>query len=148
MDRTRTVPSAAAGGLALPGVLVVERDEPVRALIRRLLEAEGFRVVEARSAHEALRLPARDARSLGLIVADIAEPGIAGVRGLRERLAPGARVLRLSVSGSDRRVGGGDQGNTFVLAGPFLANALAEKVRALLEARSPAQRSGEQPSKE
>lgn len=147
MDRTRLVPSAAVGGLSLPGVLVVERDEPVRALIRRLLEAEGFRVVEARSAREALRLPARDAKSIGLIVADVAEPGVAGPRGVRERLAPGARVLRLSVSGSDRRAGGADEGNAFVLAGPFLADALAKRVRALLEARSPAHPSGKQPIK-
>jgi PAS domain S-box-containing protein len=56
--------------------LVVEDDERAGALVRVLLEAEGFRVLHAASAEEALAIAPR--QELSLITLDLELPGIDG----------------------------------------------------------------------
>ncbi|HET9275807.1 MAG TPA: PAS domain S-box protein [Gemmatimonadales bacterium] len=60
-----------------PRVLLVEDDEGVRQLTRRVLEESGFGVVEARSAREALAL-IRGGREADVLVTDVVMPGITG----------------------------------------------------------------------
>src|ERR1019366_3448669 len=56
--------------------LVVEDDDDAAALVRILLEAEGFAVLRASSAEEALQMAPQ--QSLDLIIVDIQLPGIDG----------------------------------------------------------------------
>lgn len=58
-------------------VLVVDDEEPVRRLIARMLAETGCRVMEAESGRAALALLAGPV-AVGLVVSDIAMPGITG----------------------------------------------------------------------
>ena len=116
-----------------PAVLLVEGEDPLRALLRRIVESAGFEVFEARSSAEALKLLSGPARSIRLVLADLAEPGVAGPEGLRRHIPRGARLLLLSTAPFERshvRVG---DGVAFYLANPFRVDVLAAKVRELLE---------------
>jgi two-component system cell cycle sensor histidine kinase/response regulator CckA len=59
-----------------PAVLVVDDEAPMRALARRILEEDGYRVAEASDGLEAMALLAE--RSFDLIVADLAMPNLGG----------------------------------------------------------------------
>ncbi|WGG50841.1 PAS domain-containing hybrid sensor histidine kinase/response regulator [Rugamonas sp. DEMB1] len=93
---------AEGAGAAAPGertALVVEDNDQAAELARLLLEAEGFSVLRAASAEEALRLAPR--QPLSLIALDIQLPGIDGwefLRRIRDDAALG-RVPVVVVSG-------------------------------------------------
>ncbi len=58
-------------------ILLVEDERAVRALTRRLLEADGYTVLEAASGEEALQLAAGDT-PIDLLLTDVRMPGIDG----------------------------------------------------------------------
>jgi len=58
-------------------VLVVDDDEMIRRLVRTVLEADDFEVVEAKNGDEALRVV--DDRRPAVVVLDIMMPGLNGV---------------------------------------------------------------------
>ena len=121
-----------AAGLA--AVLLVEGEDPLRALLRRIVESAGFESFEARSVEEARRLLLGAARSVRLVLADLAEPGVAGRDGLRKDIPRGAKLLMLSTANterSDAQVPG--DGVSFYLANPFRADVLADRIRDLLK---------------
>jgi signal transduction histidine kinase/CheY-like chemotaxis protein len=74
--------------------LVVEDDDMAANLVRLLLETEGFTVVRAASAEEALELAPR--QSLSLITLDIQLPGIDGWEFLR-RIRENSALARVPV---------------------------------------------------
>lgn len=63
-------------------VLLVDDDEINRYLLREALTPFGFRIVEARSGREAIRLVAAEA--LAAVFLDLAMPGLSGLETLRE----------------------------------------------------------------
>src|SRR5712692_8349562 len=81
-----------------PDVLLVEGEDPLRALLRRIVESEGHEVLEARNVSEALSLLSGAGRSVRLVLADLAEPGVAGPQGLRKHIPRGAKLLLLSTA--------------------------------------------------
>jgi DNA-binding NtrC family response regulator len=70
-------------------VLLVEGEDPLRAVLRRIVESEGHEVVEARNASEALSLLSGGGRSIDLVLL-----GAAGPQRLK-KLIPRAAKLRL-----------------------------------------------------
>ncbi|MDP9347876.1 MAG: PAS domain S-box protein [Gemmatimonadota bacterium] len=79
-------------------VLLVEDEEGVRRVARKMLERSGFTVIEASDGEEALRLCAGREEVIDLVVTDVVMPGMGGGE-LVERLAalrPGIRVLFMS----------------------------------------------------
>jgi two-component system, cell cycle sensor histidine kinase and response regulator CckA len=58
-------------------VLVVEDEDGVRDLARRILEEHGHRVLEARNGPDALQVIARHGEELDLVVSDVVVPDIA-----------------------------------------------------------------------
>ena len=119
-----------------PAVLLVEEEAPLRALLRRIVESAGYEAIEARSSGEAFQLLAAEARSVRLVLADLAVTGVAGAQGLRRHIPRGAKLLLLSTANYDRpEVGALGDGVAFYLANPFRADVLATKVRDLLEER-------------
>src|SRR6187397_1053132 len=73
-DRT----AADAGGR--PAVLVVDDDDAIRGVVRTVLEADGFQVVEAADGPAALLLlDSINGRGPELVVLDIMMPGIDGI---------------------------------------------------------------------
>ena len=115
-----------------PLVLIIEEEESVRALLHRVLEAEGCAVVDASGAAEAISLLADHPDALDLVVADIGEPGIRGSGGLMQRLAPATKILLLSIGTDVPEDSEGSDAVPFLLHRPFRSNALRNKGRELL----------------
>ena len=60
-------------------VLVVEDEAPLRMLVKRLLERQGYRVVEAASGRRAMDFSAEDVASASLLITDLVMPeGVSG----------------------------------------------------------------------
>ena len=113
-------------------VLIVEDEEAIRKLIRRVLERAGYRVLEAADAVEGTRQ--FHARAVDLIIADVGLPGMQGDQ-LAESLlrgAPDTRVLLLSgYTEADIGERVSDLGIVF-LPKPFTPQDLLSAVAALL----------------
>jgi DNA-binding response OmpR family regulator len=125
-----------SGSKVGPSVLLVEGEDPLRALLRRIVESEGHEVLEARNASEALSLLSGSGQSVRLVVADLAQPGIAGPQGLKKHMPRGAKLLLLSrANGEASKASGLHDGVAFYLANPFQPDALAAKLRDLLRER-------------
>jgi two-component system, cell cycle sensor histidine kinase and response regulator CckA len=117
-------------------VLVVDDEEMVRRLAARMLVLLGYRVLEARSGQEAVRLLRRGAHRIGGVLTDVAMPGIGG-RELGETIArcwPQIRVLYMSGFAGNRMVREGalDPSVPFIQK-PFTSEQLGRKFRELFE---------------
>ncbi len=116
-------------------VLLVEDEEMVRRMTREVLEVAGYRVLEAASGFEALRVSAGHTGRLDLVLTDVVMPGMSG-RELAERLAPvrpGMKVLYMSGHTDDAIFHHGvTQAGTGFLQKPFTPDALERRVRELL----------------
>ncbi|HEX2168034.1 MAG TPA: PAS domain S-box protein [Longimicrobiales bacterium] len=120
-------------------VLLVEDEHAVRRLGCRILERKGYNVVEADSGSAAIRLFEHMAPVITLLVTDVVMPGMSGselARRLRD-MKPTLRVLFTSGYTADaiERHGGFEPGTAF-LEKPFTPDALARKVREVLDDRN------------
>jgi CheY-like chemotaxis protein len=116
-------------------VLVVDDEDMVRRLAARMLAGLGYRVLEARSGQEAVRLLRRGAHRIQGVLTDVAMPGIGG-RELGETIAqcwPQIRVLYMSGFAATRMVSDGqlDPNQPFIQK-PFTSEQLGRKVREVL----------------
>ncbi|MBI3566304.1 MAG: MEDS domain-containing protein [Elusimicrobia bacterium] len=114
-------------------VLLVEDEDTVRRLVTRILAANGYAVIEARGAAEALRACERHPEALRLLISDVVLGEGTG-RDLARKAAglrPGLKVLL--VSGYGEGDAGIQPGEAF-LQKPFSPEALLRRVRALLDA--------------
>lgn len=118
-------------------VLLVEDDDMVREMARRALSRAGLSVVEAASGEAALAIRARGV-AFDAVVTDVVMPGLDG-RALADALGDGGRVPVLFTSGhADNLLGerGIIRAGTNFLQKPYSAEALCQRVRALLGQRS------------
>ena len=116
-------------------VLLVEDEESVRELVRETLKKNGYTVLEASGGEEALRV-AQQPGTIHLMISDVVMPGIGG-RELAHKIAQSHPQLKmLFVSGytedAIQHHGILDEGAVF-LQKPFTLDALARKVRAILD---------------
>ena len=113
-------------------VLVVEDDEQVRRLTRKMLEARGHTVLVAADGAAAIQLLESHAGPIQLLVTDVVMPGMGG-RELVERVAvlrPSMKVLYLSGYTDDAILRHGVlQAGIAFLQKPFAGDALVRKVR-------------------
>jgi DNA-binding response OmpR family regulator len=112
-------------------VLVVDDEAEILAFVRRYLERDGFRVVEATSGQAAL---ARAAQGVDLVVLDLMIPPPDGLEVTR-RLRAGSSVpiLILTARGEEAdRVAGLELGADDYLTKPFSPRELVARVKALL----------------
>src|SRR5881296_415486 len=134
---------AEAGAAATPGdlprgtetVLIVEDAAPVRAVMRHVLERQGYAVLEASNGAAALELVAGHPGPIHLLLTDVIMPGLSG-RQLADRLTalrPDTRVLYASGYTDDAVVRHGvlESGIAY-LQKPFTTESLARKVREVL----------------
>jgi CheY-like chemotaxis protein len=78
-------------------ILVVEDEEEVRALARDVLEMNGYTVLEARDAEDAVRLGESHPGVIDLLITDVVMPGMSGPELARRlRAPPDLRVLCMS----------------------------------------------------
>jgi CheY-like chemotaxis protein len=117
-------------------VLLVEDDPTVRSVVRRMLEAHGFAILEAAEGDAALELSdARTPGSLDLLVTDTVVPGPGGTA-LADRVRRRHPALRTVImSGYSEALATGDvplEPGTEFIAKPFGPEDLNAKLRTLL----------------
>ena len=119
-------------------VLLVEDDDAVRRLAQSALTRQGYRVLEATNAEQAMRILEESDKAIDLVLTDAVMPGmgvgelIAGLRSLR----PQAKTLLMSGYTSEAMVRRGiSQSAMPFLAKPFTPNSLVSKVREVLDSR-------------
>jgi two-component system, cell cycle sensor histidine kinase and response regulator CckA len=117
-------------------IIVVEDEETVRSMACHILAARGYRVLEAASGEEALRLIGGHGGAVDLLLTDVIMPHMSG-RELAEQLVPRFPELRvLYMSGYTRDAisrHAGLDGETPYLQKPFTALTLSEAVRRVLD---------------
>ena len=117
-------------------VLLLEDEEAVRSLVRLVLEAAGFTVLEARDADEALEL-CESQQALDILLTDVEMPDTTGpqVAGMVASRSPDTRVLYMS-GYTDQAVlrHGVSAGRNAFLQKPFTPAELTDKLRAVLAA--------------
>jgi two-component system cell cycle sensor histidine kinase/response regulator CckA len=116
-------------------VLVVEDEEAVRELLRKILDEQGYTVLEARHGRDALLLAERYQQPIHLLVTDVVMPEMGG-RELVEALSPlypDVRVLYISGYTDDEVLQRGVS-DVELIHKPFTADDLLRKVRGLLDA--------------
>jgi PAS domain S-box-containing protein len=127
------------GGEARSGaetILLVEDAQRVREVVREILEMNGYNILEARNGQEALEVSRRYQGPIHLMVTDVVMPQMSG-REVAQRLAPlrpEMKVLYMSGYTDDAIVRHGvlESGTPF-LSKPFTPDALAAKVREVLD---------------
>jgi DNA-binding NarL/FixJ family response regulator len=122
------------------GVLIVDDDAGLRALVAEVLGHAGYSVVEAESGEEALAAAARERPSLAIL--DVNMPGMSGYavcRELRDRFGNDILIVFLSGVRTEAfdRVAGLLIGADDYLAKPFAPDELVARAEALLR-RAPA----------
>jgi PAS domain S-box-containing protein len=118
-------------------ILLVEDEPSVRLLVRTTLESNGYQVLEATNGAEALLIGEQHQGRIHFLLTDLVMPGISG-RVLAEQLAPRRpelKVLFLSGYTDDVVVRHGAlDANMAFLQKPFTPDALARKVREVMDA--------------
>jgi two-component system cell cycle sensor histidine kinase/response regulator CckA len=117
-------------------VLLVEDDRSVRILAVRVLMQSGYRVVEASSGEEALRLAKSFTDPIGILVTDVVMNGMTGTELARQFVAkyPGTKVLYLSgYMEADTRNSILKEVQSSFLGKPFRPRDLVQKVRHTLD---------------
>ncbi len=117
-------------------VLLVEDEEVVRGLARRILEQAGYSVVEARKADEAIRFCEEHGNEVDLLLTDVVMPEMSG-KELADRLKtqrPDLKMLFMSGYTDEAIVHHGvlDSSVEFIQK-PFTPAGLIEKVRDVLD---------------
>jgi len=119
-------------------VLLVEDEEPVRVLLKRMLERQGFVILDAPDGATALEISARADVHIDVVVSDIMMPGMTG-RVLADRLSekfPGLRVVFISGYADENvRERGLVDGTHLFLQKPFAAQDLVRTIRDALAAQ-------------
>jgi two-component system cell cycle sensor histidine kinase/response regulator CckA len=122
-----------------PLVLIVDDEEPIRQLERRILESGGYRVIEASRALEAFAQLQKDLR-VDLVIADLQMPDLGGEEMARRirRDRPDIKVLYVTGHIDEMMDGRSTlwEGEAF-LDKPFTAKALLEAVSLLLYKKLP-----------
>jgi two-component system, cell cycle sensor histidine kinase and response regulator CckA len=117
-------------------ILLVEDEKGVRELAREYLIQEGYEVLEAQNADDALKLARSHAGKIQLLFTDVVMAGMSGRQLAEEmqKLRPGIRVLYMSGYTDEAIVHHGLLGRGMVLLQkPFTLNSLTLKIRETLD---------------
>jgi two-component system, cell cycle sensor histidine kinase and response regulator CckA len=126
----------------LATILLVEDEASVRSVTREVLEAEGYRVVEAEDAIDGIRVCEQFRGKIDLVLTDVVMPGMNGremARKLTERHA-GLKIMFMSgyTDNPVLREAFSDY-HTVYLQKPFTVQTLCGKVKDMLAGRMPAE---------
>jgi CheY-like chemotaxis protein len=126
-------------------ILLVDDEPDILAIAREMLEGEGYEILDALNAEEAVRVAAGHAGPIHLLLTDVVMPGASG-QDLAQLLGlqrPDLRVLYMSsfaiIKGQRQFAeveNGLDLGVPIVLK-PFTAERLMEKVQEVLASKPP-----------
>ena len=119
-------------------ILVVDDDAQVLAIVRKMLE--GYRILNALNAEEAVRVATGHVGPIHLLLTDVVMPGASG-RELARQLSlqrPGMKVLYMTafalVKGQQQfsEAVSGNEPDAPIILKPFTSERLTEKVREVL----------------
>lgn len=132
---TESTPKISAHGRET--ILLVEDEAIVRDLVRKVLQVEGYTVLETANGEQALQLANEHHGPVHLLLADVVLPGLSGPE-VADRLTstrPGIQVLYMSGYARDtiERYGVPVRERVF-LQKPFTPTALLNRVREALDA--------------
>ena len=116
-------------------VLVVEDSDGLRELAKRLLERQGYRVLVAANADQALGLFAQNP-SIGVLLTDVVMPGASGPELTKQMIEqrPALKVIYMSGYTEDAIVHHGVlDAEVAFLHKPFTSDTLGRKIREVLE---------------
>jgi two-component system cell cycle sensor histidine kinase/response regulator CckA len=137
-DDAGSVPASTAVR-ASETVLLVEDAEPLREMVREILEAEGYQVLAAEDGERALDLAASHPGPIALLITDVVMPGVSGPAAAErlQAVRPETRVLFMS-GYTDEAIGeaGELDRQTHFIQKPFSADALLRKAREVLDQRA------------
>jgi two-component system, cell cycle sensor histidine kinase and response regulator CckA len=117
-------------------ILLVDDEELIRDLAKRILSRAGYTVLSAANGREALQTYKKKGQTISLIVLDLIMPEMDGKKCLREllKINPGARVLVASGYSADgptkEALEGGARG---FVSKPFDMGQLLQTVRKVLD---------------
>ena len=112
-------------------VLVVDDDAVLRRVVRAVLEADGFEVLEAADGEQGLKMAA-EARP-GVVILDVMMPGLDGIEVCRRMDHDATKVLMLTALGDvTTEVASLEAGARGYLTKPFSSMDLLDRVEALL----------------
>jgi two-component system cell cycle sensor histidine kinase/response regulator CckA len=116
-------------------VLVVEDETGVRLLARKVLERQGYVVIDAANGHDALALAAAHQGSIDLLITDMVMPDLNGLDLSRRLIAahPTLRVIYMSGYTDDEIIRRGLEASNRFVEKPFTVETLARAVRAALD---------------
>jgi CheY-like chemotaxis protein len=122
-------------------VLVLEDETALRSLIRQLLVGRGYTVLDTGDPSEAIRICAQRGTTIDLLITDVIMPGMSGPQVVEHviKLCPEMRILYISgyTAKALAQLGTGPacpgQPGISFFAKPFTPEALAEKVREMLD---------------
>jgi PAS domain S-box-containing protein len=130
--RVAACPDAAGARAGRETILLVEDEEPILALCARFLRREGYHVLVARSAEDAIVLSEGHAGTIDLLVTDVILPAMNG-RVLESRLrAARPSLASLFLSGYTREVMAGADGggeHWHFLQKPFSMEEFSSRVK-------------------
>jgi len=117
-------------------VLIVDDEDSVRSVTKRMLQLNGYEVLVARDGMEGVELFSQNGERIDIVLLDMTMPRMGGEEVLKQiRIAkPGMRVVLMS--GYSRREAGpllGDGSITGFLQKPFTFAQLKEQLRLLPE---------------
>jgi len=119
-------------------VLLVEDEKLVRTLTRSLLEEAGYKIIEARSGIDALKVTASYSDPIHLLLTDVVMPGMNGPD-LAERLAlthPNMKALCMSgYTGTFSNLNGLVDRCVELIEKPFSRDMLLRKVREVINSQ-------------
>jgi two-component system, OmpR family, response regulator ResD len=112
-------------------VLVVDDDAVLRRVVRAVLEADGFRVIEAPNGQQGLEMAASERPRV--VILDVMMPGLDGVEVCRRLDHRATKVLMLTALGDvTTEVASLEAGARGYLTKPFSSMELLDRVEELL----------------
>ncbi len=121
------------------GMLVVEDQDEIRALLVMIFQSEGYRVFEARDGQEALDLFVSNRPEIGIVLTDLGLPKLGGMDLISRMraLSPDVKIIGSSGFGRENvrqqvlRAGGDE-----FIPKPFVTTVLVETARRLMKRQS------------
>ena len=122
-----------------PTVLVVDDEEDLRDIIRRMLDRRGFAALVAGDSKQAIAACREHPGEIDILVTDLGLPGVSGGDLAREatELRPGMQVVYISGLPKDIAVADGLIGEDALLVKkPFSTESLIEALRSVIAERA------------
>ncbi len=115
-------------------ILVVEDEDGIRSLVRKILKRQGYQILEASNGKDALAIAAAFEQPLQMLLTDVMMPGMTGVELARQlsESRPDTRVLYVSGYTDDATMQMLPEDTAF-LQKPFTLGSLVNKVKEVLE---------------